>query len=39
MKFTEFMHKAGSIKLKPAPWSDMFVPQLAESRNGSRSLF
>jgi NitT/TauT family transport system substrate-binding protein len=34
MKFAEFMHKAGSIKVKPAKWSDMFVPQLA-GRSGS----
>ncbi|WP_342358844.1 ABC transporter substrate-binding protein [Terrarubrum flagellatum] len=34
MQFAEFMHKAGSIKLKPAKWSDMFVPQLV-SRPGS----
>lgn len=34
MQFSEFMHRAGSIKLKPAKWSDMFVPQLA-SRPGN----
>jgi len=34
MKFAEFMHKAGSIKVKPTKWSDMFVPQLA-GRSGS----
>lgn len=34
MKFAEFMHKAGSIKIKPATWSEMFVPQLA-GRPGS----
>ncbi|MBF9235442.1 ABC transporter substrate-binding protein [Microvirga alba] len=34
MKFAEFMHKAGSIKVKPATWSEMFVPQLA-GRPGS----
>ncbi|RYG13713.1 MAG: ABC transporter substrate-binding protein [Burkholderiales bacterium] len=34
LQIAEFMNKAGSIKLKPAKWSDMFVPQLA-SRSGS----
>lgn len=34
MQFAEFMHKAGSIKVKPAKWSDMFVPQVA-ARPGS----
>lgn len=34
MQFAEFMHKAGSIKVKPNKWSDMFVPQLA-NRSGS----
>lgn len=34
MQFAEFLHKAGSIKIKPAKWSDMFVPQLA-GRPGS----
>lgn len=34
MQFAEFMHKAGTIKTKPAKWSDMFVPQMA-SRAGS----
>jgi NitT/TauT family transport system substrate-binding protein len=34
MKFADFMHLAGSIKVKPATWSDLFIPQL-RSRNGS----
>jgi NitT/TauT family transport system substrate-binding protein len=34
MQFAEFMHKAGSIKMRPAKWSDMFVPQLS-GRSGS----
>jgi NitT/TauT family transport system substrate-binding protein len=34
MQFAEFMHRAGSIKIKPAKWGDMFVPQLA-GRSGS----
>ncbi|GAU81796.1 ABC transporter substrate-binding protein [Bosea sp. BIWAKO-01] len=34
LQFAEFMHKAGSIKVKPAKWSDMFVPQLT-ARSGS----
>lgn len=29
MQFAEFMHKAGSVKVKPTKWSDMFVSQLA----------
>ena len=33
-QYAEFLHKAGSIKVKPAKWSDMWVPQLA-SRPGS----
>lgn len=34
MQYAEFLYKAGSIKAKPAKWSDMFVPQLA-TRDGS----
>ncbi|MFT4128880.1 MAG: ABC transporter substrate-binding protein [Labrys sp. (in: a-proteobacteria)] len=34
MQFADFMHRAGTIKVKPAQWSDMFVPQLA-GRSGS----
>ncbi len=34
MQFAEFMHRAGTIKIKPAKWSDMFVPQLTD-RSGS----
>jgi NitT/TauT family transport system substrate-binding protein len=34
MNFADFMHLAGSIKVKPAAWSEMFVPQLAK-RSGS----
>ena len=34
MKITDFMHQVGSIKVKPASWSDMFVPQLRD-RSGS----
>jgi NitT/TauT family transport system substrate-binding protein len=28
MKYAEFMHKVGSIKEKPAKWSDMFFPEI-----------
>jgi len=28
MDFAAFMHRAGSIKVKPAAWSEMFVPQV-----------
>ncbi len=28
MDFADFMHRAGTIKVKPASWSDMFVPQV-----------
>ena len=28
MDFAAFMHRAGSIKVKPATWSEMFVPQV-----------
>ncbi|MGJ4944263.1 ABC transporter substrate-binding protein [Bradyrhizobium sp. HKCCYLS1011] len=34
LKIADFMHGAGSIKVKPANWQDLFVPQLRE-RNGS----
>jgi NitT/TauT family transport system substrate-binding protein len=34
MDFADFMHLAGSIKVKPASWTDLFIPQL-HSRNGS----
>ncbi len=34
MQFADFMHAAGSIKVKPKAWSDLFIPQLA-SRKGS----
>lgn len=28
MDFAAFMHRAGTIKVKPASWSDLFVPQI-----------
>ena len=34
MRYAEFMHAVGSIKAKPARWSEMFVPALA-GRPGS----
>ncbi len=34
LQFAEFLHRVGSIKVKPSKWSDMFVPQLA-ARPGS----
>lgn len=34
LQYAEFLHKAGSIKVKPAKWSDMWVPQIA-GRSGS----
>jgi NitT/TauT family transport system substrate-binding protein len=34
MQFAEFMHRAGTIKVKPGKWSDMFVPQVSD-RPGS----
>ena len=34
MQFADFMHRAGTIKVKPDSWSDMFVPQLS-GRQGS----
>jgi NitT/TauT family transport system substrate-binding protein len=29
MKYAEFMHSVGSIKVKPAKWQDMFFPEAA----------
>lgn len=34
MQIATFLYKAGSIKVRPSTWSDMFVPQLA-NRPGS----
>jgi NitT/TauT family transport system substrate-binding protein len=34
MDFAEFMHLAGTIKVKPADWTDLFIPQLHD-RKGS----
>ena len=34
MNFAEFMHRAGTIKVKPASWSDLFVSAL-HTRPGS----
>lgn len=34
MDFADFMHLAGSIKVKPAAWTDLFIPEL-HSRKGS----
>jgi len=34
MDFADFMHLAGTIKVKPASWTELFIPQLA-SRAGS----
>ncbi len=34
MDFADFMHLAGTIKAKPAAWTDLFIPQL-RSRGGS----
>lgn len=34
MKIADFMYQAGSIKVKPAGWQDLFVPQLKD-RSGS----
>jgi NitT/TauT family transport system substrate-binding protein len=34
MNFAEFMHRAGTIKVKPTVWTDLFVPIL-HSRQGS----
>ena len=35
MEFATFMARAGSIKSKPAAWTDMFMPALAQGRQGS----
>lgn len=32
MKYAEFMHKVGSIKEKPAKWSDMFFPEIQDKQ-------
>jgi NitT/TauT family transport system substrate-binding protein len=32
MKYAEFMHKVGSIKEKPAKWSDMFFPEIHDKQ-------
>ncbi|HEX8031096.1 MAG TPA: hypothetical protein VF491_21660, partial [Vicinamibacterales bacterium] len=32
MKYAEFMHKVGSIKEKPAAWSDMFFPEIKDKQ-------
>lgn len=34
MDFADFMHLAGTIKVKPESWSELFIPQLA-GRTGS----
>jgi NitT/TauT family transport system substrate-binding protein len=34
MGYADFLHRTGSIKVKPGKWSDMFVPQLG-GRPGS----
>jgi len=34
MNFADFMQRAGTIKVKPTSWSDLFVPIL-HSRRGS----
>lgn len=34
MKYVEFMHRVGSIKVKPESWKDMFFPN-AHAREGS----
>jgi NitT/TauT family transport system substrate-binding protein len=31
MKYAEFMHSTGSIKIRPASWKDMFFPEIHES--------
>jgi NitT/TauT family transport system substrate-binding protein len=28
MKYAEFMHAVGSIKIKPASWKDLFFPEV-----------
>jgi NitT/TauT family transport system substrate-binding protein len=32
MKYAEFMHKVGSIKEKPASWSELFFPEIHAKR-------
>jgi NitT/TauT family transport system substrate-binding protein len=32
MKYAEFLHKVGSIKEKPAKWSDMFFPEIQDKQ-------
>ncbi len=34
MTFADFLHAAGTMKVKPADWSEVFIPQL-RSRSGS----
>ena len=34
MQFVEFMHKSGSIKVRPSDWKEMFVPAM-HGRPGS----
>jgi NitT/TauT family transport system substrate-binding protein len=34
MNFADFLHRAGTIKVKPASWSELFVPIL-HGRPGS----
>jgi NitT/TauT family transport system substrate-binding protein len=34
MKYVDFMHKVGSIKVKPDSWKDMYFPN-AQKLNGS----
>ena len=35
MNFADFLGRAGTIKRKPAAWSDMFMPALVAGRQGS----
>jgi NitT/TauT family transport system substrate-binding protein len=28
MKYAEFMHAVGSIKIKPGSWKDLFFPEV-----------
>ena len=28
MKYVDFMHKVGTIKVKPVPWKEMFFPNV-----------
>ncbi|MCC7484249.1 MAG: ABC transporter substrate-binding protein, partial [Burkholderiales bacterium] len=30
MKFTEFLHRVGVVKRKPASWKEMFFPEVAD---------